>query len=193
MDSSYRFNVVPVKEYDLESLITVIKKLKKKWGIKMKTLRTIHENELDEIMDMCNYFFRKKKLEIVEIDVKGENQPYVLYSIDEAKKSAFDWIKAQMDMYGSQIDPVLEASYIKAIQELPLVDSVKGLNEAVANLINYKYIVWYEMLYRPISPGCQPKGFCQYNFDVGRHGIVAYERELTEDELDKNEMREFVH
>ncbi|WP_171805930.1 hypothetical protein [Sporosarcina newyorkensis] len=43
---------------------------------------------------------------------------------------------------------------------------------------------WYEMLLRPVSIGCQPKGFMEVIEGEGRHGIVAYERELTVEEMD---------
>lgn len=50
-------------------------------------------------------------------------------------------------------------------------------------------LFWYEMLYRPVSIGGQPKGFMSIDGSKGRHGIVAYERELTEQELQEYEMR----
>lgn len=48
---------------------------------------------------------------------------------------------------------------------------------------------WYEMLQRPISIGCQPKGFVDADHTKGRHGIVAYKRKLTAKELDDFTMK----
>lgn len=48
---------------------------------------------------------------------------------------------------------------------------------------------WYEMLLRPVSIGCQPKGFVEVIEAEGRHGIVAYKRELTAEELDDYDMK----
>lgn len=48
--------------------------------------------------------------------------------------------------------------------------------------------IWYEMTKRPVSIGCQPKGFVAVDHTQGRWGIVAYERELTEQELEEFEM-----
>lgn len=48
---------------------------------------------------------------------------------------------------------------------------------------------WYEMLKRPISIGCQPIGFIDTDESKGAWGIVAYDRELTKQELDEFEMR----
>ena len=53
-------------------------------------------------------------------------------------------------------------------------------------------IYWYEMTSRPISPGSQPKGFVDWKEDEGRHGLVAYNRALTEKELNDFEMKEWV-
>lgn len=51
-----------------------------------------------------------------------------------------------------------------------------------------KTLTWYEMIKRPISIGCQPKGFIEVNHLHGAWGIVAYDRELTDDELMEYEM-----
>jgi len=45
------------------------------------------------------------------------------------------------------------------------------------------------MLLRPVSIGWQPKGFVEVIEDEGRHGIVAYEGELTAEELDDYDMK----
>lgn len=50
---------------------------------------------------------------------------------------------------------------------------------------------WYEMLKRPISPGAQPKGFVAFNEEKGKWGIVKYDRELTQKELDDFEMKKW--
>lgn len=52
-------------------------------------------------------------------------------------------------------------------------------------------IYWYEMINRPVGIGCQPKGFIATDGSKGNWGIVAYDRELTEDELLEFEMKEF--
>ena len=49
----------------------------------------------------------------------------------------------------------------------------------------------YEMTARPISIGTQPKGFTWFDESKGEWGIVAYDRELTEQELVEYEMREW--
>ncbi len=48
---------------------------------------------------------------------------------------------------------------------------------------------WYELIYRGISPGCQPKGFIDVNHNKGKWGIVAYNRELTQKEITEYELR----
>lgn len=48
---------------------------------------------------------------------------------------------------------------------------------------------WYEMVMRPVSIGTQPKGMIEFDEDKGEWGIVAYDRPLTDKELDDYEMR----
>jgi hypothetical protein len=47
---------------------------------------------------------------------------------------------------------------------------------------------WYELRLRGISPGCQPNGFVDVDHTKGRWGIVAYDRQLTDEELEQYEM-----
>lgn len=44
-------------------------------------------------------------------------------------------------------------------------------------------LYWYEMRLRPVSIGCQPGDFVKVDHNMGRHGIVAYNRPLKENEL----------
>lgn len=48
---------------------------------------------------------------------------------------------------------------------------------------------WYELLFRGISPGCQPKGFVDVDHNSGKFGIVAYNRKLSEEEVTEYELR----
>lgn len=50
---------------------------------------------------------------------------------------------------------------------------------------------WYEYLYRPMSIGCQPKDFLEHDPNKGKHGIVAYNRPLSQAELNEYELREY--
>ncbi|WP_138919728.1 hypothetical protein [Lentibacillus jeotgali] len=52
-------------------------------------------------------------------------------------------------------------------------------------------LYWYEMRQRPVSLGCQPKGFVEFDDDKGQYGIVAYDRELTDKELNDFEIKEW--
>ena len=61
-------------------------------------------------------------------------------------------------------------------------------NQVENNYDNGLY--WYEMCHRPVSLGCQPKGFVEFDDDKGsHHGIVAYDRKLTDIELNDFEMK----
>lgn len=54
---------------------------------------------------------------------------------------------------------------------------------------NKEELYWYEMWKRPVDIGCQPKGFIDFDNDKGRHGVVAYDRPLTEKELHDYDMK----
>lgn len=49
-------------------------------------------------------------------------------------------------------------------------------------------LYWYELKLRPVSIGCQPNGFIQTDDTKGRHGIIAYDRPLTIDEVKEYEL-----
>lgn len=73
----------------------------------------------------------------------------------------------------SAMDSVLQAS--ERIQEnFPNEDKNK--------------IYWYTYRLRGFSIGCQPSGFIKHDDSIGRHGAVAYDRELTEEEISEYEL-----
>lgn len=52
-------------------------------------------------------------------------------------------------------------------------------------------LFWYEYRLRGYSIGCQPKGHIKVNQDIGRHGVIAYDRELTEQEIEDYELEPY--
>lgn len=54
--------------------------------------------------------------------------------------------------------------------------------------MNENKLYWYAYRLRGFSPFCQPKGHIKVIHDIGRHGIIAYDRELTESELNEYEL-----
>jgi hypothetical protein len=49
-------------------------------------------------------------------------------------------------------------------------------------------VYWYAYRLRGFSLGCQPKGHIKHDNSIGKHGIIAYNRELTENELMEYEL-----
>lgn len=47
---------------------------------------------------------------------------------------------------------------------------------------------WYEFKLRGLSLGAQPKDFVDANANHGRHGAVAYNRQLTDKEIEEYEL-----
>lgn len=50
-------------------------------------------------------------------------------------------------------------------------------------------LYWYEYKLRGFSPFCQPKGHIQHDESKGRWGIIAYNRELTKEELNEYDLK----
>ena len=50
-------------------------------------------------------------------------------------------------------------------------------------------LYWYEYRLRPFGIGCQPHGHVEYNAEYGYWGKVAYDRPLTEKEINDYELR----
>jgi len=67
-------------------------------------------------------------------------------------------------------------------------DSLDQIESSIREVEFKKGLYWYEMKARPVSIGCQPDGFIEFDDDKGRNGIVAYDRPLTDKELDEFEM-----
>jgi hypothetical protein len=42
---------------------------------------------------------------------------------------------------------------------------------------------WYKYKFRGLSIGCQPDDFVSHDVQIGKFGAVAYDRELTEEEI----------
>lgn len=49
---------------------------------------------------------------------------------------------------------------------------------------------WYEYRLRGFSPGCQPTGWVDVDHNRGKWGAIAYNRELTDKEIDAYELRQ---
>jgi len=82
-------------------------------------------------------------------------------------------------------------------QQLKEMELMKQfIKEYKAEKIYNKYKVknnlyWYEYTLRGCSPGCQPKDFKEVNNNIGKFGIVGYDRELSNKELNEYELKEY--
>jgi hypothetical protein len=47
---------------------------------------------------------------------------------------------------------------------------------------------WYKYKFRGHSIGCQPDDFVSHDVQIGKFGAVAYDRELTEEEIQAYEL-----
>jgi response regulator of citrate/malate metabolism len=78
------------------------------------------------------------------------------------------------------------------IDQLNKNDQLKKENERLQTenrqLKQQQTIYWYVYRLRGFSPFCQPKGHIDHKENIGRHGIIAYDRQLTEHELNEYEL-----
>ena len=68
-------------------------------------------------------------------------------------------------------------------------DFIKEQLEQIEQPEQKQEVYWYEYIYRGFSPGCQPEGFIDKDNEKGRFGWIAYDRELTEQEINDYELR----
>jgi|SRR5690625_2607461 len=68
-------------------------------------------------------------------------------------------------------------------------DFIKEQLEKIEQPEQEQEVYWYEYIHRGFSLGCQPKGFIDREDDKGRFGWIAYDRELTEQEINDYELR----
>lgn len=50
---------------------------------------------------------------------------------------------------------------------------------------------WYEMK-REFGPGAQPKGVVEFKDDVVEYTLIAYDRKLTNEEVNDYELKEYT-
>jgi vacuolar-type H+-ATPase subunit I/STV1 len=67
-------------------------------------------------------------------------------------------------------------------------ERLEAENRQLKQQTNTNTIYWYEYRLRGFSPFCQPKGHIDHIESIGRHGIIAYDRQLTTNELDEYEL-----
>jgi hypothetical protein len=100
----------------------------------------------------------------------------------------------QKEVYNSQYqDQLKENDELKKVNERLQMDNKElkqQLNKIKGNNKDNN-IYWYEYRLRGFSPFCQPKGHIEYNPNIGRHGIISYNRPLTQDELNEYELNPF--
>lgn len=73
---------------------------------------------------------------------------------------------------------------------------INAVNVHISDLNNKQdtnNLYWYEYRLRGFSLGCQPSDFMSHTDNIGRHGIVSYNRQLTNKELSDYELIPYNH
>lgn len=66
----------------------------------------------------------------------------------------------------------------------------RGREVVEESVVKKKEKYWYAYTLRGCSLGCQPRGFVGTDDTYGRFGAVVYDRELTEEEVNRYELQE---
>lgn len=74
---------------------------------------------------------------------------------------------------------------------LPIEASQESSSTQTTQEPNTNNLYWYAYTLRGFSLGCQPSNHITHNDSIGRHGIVAYDRPLTAQELSDYELVEY--
>lgn len=127
------------------------------------------ERILNQFYDDCFQFWKKEKERGNISDNTSSIEELALNDVRNVKTNPFS-------VKGQRLDVETKENWIIEKQN---------------SLSKKEEIYWYEMTARPVDIGCQPKGFVDFANDKGRHGIVAYDRELTEKELNDFEMKPY--
>ncbi|WP_200411866.1 MULTISPECIES: LPD25 domain-containing protein [Virgibacillus] len=143
--------------------------------------------------------YRKTRYHVVLPANEHSKKPSVLSTPDKldigdgAYVHPYHHIRKVGEMTQEQQKVLDDAYHDRLIQtEKKEIDELMKGKQPVQVQNNYDDgLYWYEMRQRPVSLGCQPKGFVEFDDDEGKHGIVAYNRELTDKELNDFDMKEW--
>lgn len=128
-------------------------------------------NEVDNIIK-CNELFtpNDEELKKQHKEVSKQKEIYVNMYKEEINKN--DTLKKENERLTIQVR-----------QQQREINKLKDQAESKNNKL-----YWYAYRLRGFSLGCQPKGHIEVNHNIGRHGIIAYDRQLTPNELNEYEL-----
>ncbi|AZV43690.1 hypothetical protein BAOM_3081 [Peribacillus asahii] len=145
---------------------------------------TNYNNENNNVIH-CNDFFvpTDKELKKEHNEVVKQKEVYVNLYQEELTKN--ETIKKDNERLYNQVR--------KQSQEInKLNNTIKSLkvvneNDTTKQQTNNN-LFWYAYRLRGFSPFCQPKGHIKVDQTIGRYGIIAYARPLTDNELEEYDL-----
>lgn len=87
-----------------------------------------------------------------------------------------------------KVDESNQAEEVKTTQEVTEKEITITQEDTTEQTKINNNIYWYSYRLRGFSLGYQPSGHIKHNDSIGRHGIVAYDRPLTEKEINAYEL-----
>jgi hypothetical protein len=176
----------------------------------LKNIEVIDVKEMDFLLENNYYFWIVVKNEnpyfhkdcyLVDLYLHYTNKPISIY----VNKEYLNMITDQESETIEETETlVTETSYAVGNTSFNTLHESQGycdnndfdydLIQTIGEINNNKQIevtpiYWYEYTLRGFSLGCQPKGFIEHDPTIGRHGIIAYDRLLTDSELDEYELK----
>jgi len=145
--------------------------------------------DLEKTMEWLNRFQQQGYKNIsLGYTVYNKERKYILEDyINNIDITFNSKVTNEIDRRNSKLNEVID----KQDQQIKLYESFLEKYKSTKLFDEYEKDVklnWYEYRLRGFSIGCQPKGFIKHNDKVGKHGIVAYDRILTDDELNEYEL-----
>jgi hypothetical protein len=151
---------------------------------------TNYNNTRNDVIH-CNDFITPNDTELKKEHKEAVNQKEIYINIYHEQLNNNDQLKKENDRLQSQIRQQHQ-ELNKMKDDATLQSNTKQSNNKITN-DNTNTIHWYQYRLRGFSPFCQPKGHIEVNHEIGRHGAIAYDRQLTQKEIDEYELMPINH
>jgi hypothetical protein len=146
---------------------------------------TNYNNHNNDIIN-CNDFFLPSDNELTKQRNDAIKQKEIYTNLYNEQVSTNDQLKKDTERLHNQVRQ--QQQEINKLNEQSLHSTKEVLNNTKQD--NNK-LYWYAYRLRGFSPFCQPKGHVKVDQSIGRHGVIAYDRPLTQYELDEYELTSY--
>lgn len=152
-------------------------------------------SNLNSVFDTFNLWQKQGYKNISVGTIVKQNEKDIIDDYSDTLEAAInnsemDRLKKQKDQLNSSLQEIKQ--YQEFMEKWNITKQFNDhIKEQQSINKDQSGLYWYEMTLRPLSPFCQPKNHIEYDDTKGRHGIVAYDRQLTVNELEEYELRKW--